>query len=134
MGTKIEQKTFKTKYLPKAMLKSEKINFGNQVDQETGEILYKQFQGTIYVPKGDTSTQEPKVGLSIKLGNGSVNLITDDADDLERAINALGEFIARYKETANIILTKERNVFWTTQKQRADARIQPEQGELLRKS
>lgn len=116
MSSKVELKPLKTKYFPKAFMQSEKIKFGQQVDKETGEIVYKEFQATAYVLKGMDSDYEPMACLSLKLGNGSLSLFADDYDQLERAVDALGAFIAKIKATGNRKVVDEKNAYRTKKK------------------
>lgn len=116
MTSKVQLKPVKTKFYPKKFLQSEKIQFGQQVDPNTGEIIYKEFQVTAYVADGLQCDYEPKAGISLKFGNQSWNLLSDDFHDLEGAFGAIASFIAKKKPKGNQVVVNEKNAFYEKKK------------------
>jgi hypothetical protein len=113
--SKVEIKPVKSKYLPKAFMLNEKIKFSQQEDRETGEIIYKECQATIYAVKGFESDFMPKACLTLKLGNNNLFLMGEDFDELEAFCDHLGAFIAKNKVKCNQTLAKEKSAFHAKQ-------------------
>lgn len=118
---KLDVKNVKTKLIPKAVCLTEKIRFSQQVDRETGELRYREFQASCYVVKGITSHYPPKACITLKLGNDKLFLLADEFSELEAAADLLGRFIAKNKVTLNRILLSEARVF--AEKDRAVERV-----------
>lgn len=119
--SKVEIKNVTTKYFAKAIMVSEKIKFSQQVDRDTGEIIFKESQATCYVVKGIESPHPPKACLTLKLGNDRLFLMAEDFTELEEFADRLGAYIAKHKVNLNQALVKERNTF--TSKDKAINRV-----------
>lgn len=94
-------KNVKKKFIPKKFLRSAKLTWNK-----------KFIQATLYVPDGNAIEYEPKVGLSLKLGNSSLNLLTEDMEAIEQMmLTQLHKFIAGNAATANKTLLKEKEIW-----------------------
>lgn len=118
---KLDVKNVKIKFIPKAVCLSQKIKFSKQVDRETGELAYREFQATCYVVRGITSHYPPKACITLKLGNDKLFLMADEFSELEAAADLLGQFIAKNKVTLNRTLASEARAF--AEKDRAVERV-----------
>lgn len=111
MDTKVIQRPVFTKHFKKALLKTEKIHFGTQMNKGTGEIIYKSLQATFYVPDGNECPYVPQIGLSLKLGSDRLQLIVEDADDIEKLFYKLAEFTSLNKSRLGQVMVQERTKY-----------------------
>lgn len=110
--TNVQQKVLKPKYFKKAIMRTKKVNFSSQTDKETGEIIYKSLQSTLYVVDGDDSPYLPKIGLSLKLGNDRIATFFDSMDEIERFLNDLQAQMSAEGPAVTKTLIKEKDKYY----------------------
>ena len=117
-------------------MKTEKINFGEQIDKSTGEITYKNFQACLYVPDGEDTPYKPKVCLNLKLGDNSFTIMGDSIDDPYLAIENLYKWLHNIKYNSNIndVTVKSIAKFYAKQKQEAEDGIKKENSVIENKN
>ena len=94
-------KYVKKKFIPKKFLKSIKLAWNGIT-----------VQATLYVPDGSAIQYEPKVGISLKLGNHSLNLLGEDMETIEQMmITQLSKFILSLSASANKSLLQEKEIW-----------------------
>lgn len=132
-STKIEIKRIKTKRFPKKFLKSKKFRFGEQINEDTGELITKQWQATVYIGDGATTPYEPAVALNLKLGNGSVTLY-GTMDDFIRTIGDIQVWLYDIQKEANEVLVREKTAYLKHQEIKRNEIIERQEKNSVNKS
>jgi hypothetical protein len=121
MDTKVVLKKLPTKYLPKAFLKSSRVQWDNNFVQLTR-----------MVPQGMTSNLEPKIIIQIKLGANSVNLIVEDTTTAIGIFEAVTEILYADRDALNACRIKERDAYLKFQKLKKSTELQPQSSDPTR--
>lgn len=107
MDTKVEIKPFKTKWIKKKFINSKKIFFED-----------KYFQATVLIPDAldPNLSFEPKITMSLVLGNDKFRILADDATTLTGLLENLLNFIGANRNNLDRFIVREKDTWYRRQK------------------
>lgn len=97
MDTKVRQTIIKNKYYPKKYLNSQRIQFGE-----------KYLQATLMVTDHKHADHfTPKITLNVKIGYGSIHILTDNCTDIINILDQIRSFVFDNQKEVDRICNEE---------------------------